>query len=194
MSQSGGEAHHARFARRILRSMVSPVSDPCHRGDVDDHTASPTTHRQDAEMNGEHDTVQVEVEGTKPMLWDRLREMGFRRAASVIDENVEPAEGPPGEVDHLPRTRLDGYVGQDKSTAASACLDPANGLSTALFVHVGDDDGRTLSRQPQGYRAAYTSTGSRHKSDLVLHTAMVLREVHAVTTVVSAQHPSRSER
>jgi hypothetical protein len=27
-----------------------------------------------------------------------------------------------------------------------------------------------------------------------LHTAMVLREVHAVTTVVSAHHPARSER
>src|SRR5215216_3219177 len=68
-SQGGGEAHYPCFASRVLRGVVCPVADPRHRGDVDDHTASPTTHCLDGEVSGEHYTAQVEVEGAKPVLW-----------------------------------------------------------------------------------------------------------------------------
>lgn len=78
------------------------------------------------------------------MLGCRLREVRLRRTAGVVDQYVEAAEGPLGELDHLPRAGLGCYVGPDKGSATDLSFDAAYGLRPALLVNVSDDDRRTL--------------------------------------------------
>jgi hypothetical protein len=99
------------------------------------------------------------------VLWFCIWEIWLRGTSSVVHENIESPEALLYEGDHRPHVCLDSYIGQDKGSTTTVCLNLAHGLYAAVLIYIGDDNRRALTRQSHCYRTTDAGTSTCDERD-----------------------------
>jgi len=125
-------------------------------------------HRLGREAGEEPDAPDIEVDDVMPLLRGPVRDRFRRRAAGVVEEDVQAVELRDGPR-HQPLTLADvGDVGRDDERAAAECLDVGSRLLERLAPPAREDEVSAVLGQDEGAPAPDAAAGAGDDGDTTI--------------------------
>src|SRR5579862_1338088 len=147
--QALGQADHSRFSRRIV-GLPRIADEAGNRADVDDATPALTEHRTQRGPGAEEGTLEVGVQNGIPIFFGHPQRQAIASDASVIDQNVQPAE----LLERKVGKRLRPFDGTDVGGEGSALDIPSEGFGGSGIAVVIQNDFRAHSSKLPRRRGA----------------------------------------
>ena len=143
-------------------------------------------------------TLQVHRQHRVQFFLTHIEDHAVAQDAGVVDDDIEPAEGIDGLLDHLLAGGEVGHVGVVGGRLAAGLLDLRDDLlcrrllaafAGGCAAEVVDDDGRAFRREQQRLALTDTAAGARHDRHAVLQSISQWSPPSESLSVVTQRHP-----